>query len=275
MKVPPRNFSVFSYYVFNPCLVISVFVSNQLQSDEVLRMIIFALLVFVCCGLVGWLLGFLFRLDRRMMVALILTAMLMNTGNLGIPVNMFAFGETGMAFASIYFVTNFVFANTVGVMIASLGAAGIRKALTNLLKVPTTYAMVLGILVVQLGWKIPLPLERTIDLLAAAAIPSMLVLLGLQFQEARWTGQTLALGLATGTRLLISPLIAVALIPLFGLQGVARQTGIIESAMPTAVITTVLAAEYNVEPSFVATTIFVTTLLSPLTLTPLLYLLGA
>jgi malate permease and related proteins len=106
-------------------------------------------------------------------------------------------------------------------------------------------------------------------------VPSMLILLGLQFQEARWTGQNLALGLVTSIRLLIAPLIAVALTPLFGLQGVARQTAIVESSMPTAVITTVLSSEYNAEPAFVATAIFVTTLLSPITLTPILYLLGA
>ncbi|MFZ6027352.1 MAG: AEC family transporter [Chloroflexota bacterium] len=275
MNIPPRNFSVITYYVFNPCLVISIFIKNQLQSGDVLRMMAYALAVFTACALVAWLLGKFLRLERRLLAAVVLTSMLMNTGNLGIPVNLFAFGETAMALASIYFVTNFVFANTAGVMVASLGAASPRTALVNLLKVPTTYAMILAMIVVQMGWKLPLPIERAVDLLGNAAVPSMLVLLGLQLQNARWTGQNLALGLVTSTRLLIAPLIAVALVPLFGLQGVARQTGILESAMPTAVVSTVLSSEYDVEPAFVSTAIFVTTLLSPLTLTPLLYLLGA
>jgi predicted permease len=275
MKVPPRNFSVIAYYVFNPCLVISILLRNQIQAGDMLRMMGFALTIFICCGLLAWLLGRLFRLERRMIAALVLTTMFMNTSNLGMPVNLFAFGETAVAYASLYFVANFVFANTAGVMVASLGTASPRKAITNLLKVPTTYAVILAVIMLQLNWKLPLPIDRAVNLMGDAAVPSMLILLGLQFQEARWTGQNLALGTVASIRLLIAPLIAVALIPLFGLHGVARQTAIVESSMPTAVITTVLASEYNVEPSFVAMTIFVTTLLSPLTLTPLLYLLGA
>jgi len=275
MGVPPRNFSVIAYYVFNPCLVISIFIRNNLSGGDVVRMMSFAMAMFICCGLLAWVIGKLLHLPRRLLSALILTVMLMNTGNLGIPVNLFAFGETAMALASIYFVANFVFANTVGVMIASMGTASLRKALIELLKVPTTYAMILAIMVVQFGWKLPLPIERSIDLLGNAAVPSMLILLGLQFQNARWTGQNLALGMATSIRLLVAPLIAVLMVSIFGLQGVARQTAIVESSMPTAVVTTVLASEYDAEPAFVSLTIFVTTLLSPLTLTPLLYLLGA
>jgi hypothetical protein len=62
---------------------------------------------------------------------------------------------------------------------------------------------------------------------------------------------------------------------LFSLEGAAFQAGITESAVPTAIMTTVLATEYNVEPSFVTTVVFTSTLLSPLTITPILYLLGA
>jgi predicted permease len=58
------------------------------------------------------------------------------------------------------------------------------------------------------------------------------------------------------------------------LQGSALQAGVTEASMPTAVMATVLATEYDVEPAFVTTVVTTTTLLSPLTLTPLLALLG-
>jgi hypothetical protein len=103
----------------------------------------------------------------------------------------------------------------------------------------------------------------------------MLVLLGLQLQTAVWSNHSLPMTLAGGMRLLVSPLLAFLLIPLFGLVGPARQALILEAAMPTAVLTTVLATEFNAEPSFVSATVLVTTLLTPLTLTPLLALLGA
>jgi predicted permease len=64
------------------------------------------------------------------------------------------------------------------------------------------------------------------------------------------------------------------LAPLFGLGGMAYNAGVLESAMPTAVLSTILATEYDAKPAFVTTAVFTTTLLSPLTLTPLLLVLG-
>jgi predicted permease len=61
----------------------------------------------------------------------------------------------------------------------------------------------------------------------------------------------------------------------FGLSGMAYNAGVLESSMPTAVMATILATEYEAEPAFVTTAVFVSTLLSPLTLTPLLLILGA
>ena len=75
-------------------------------------------------------------------------------------------------------------------------------------------------------------------------------------------------------RLVVGPFVALGISALFGLQGPARQAGITEAGMPTAVMTTVLATEYNLEPSLVTAIIFINTILSPLTLTPLLYFLG-
>jgi predicted permease len=69
--------------------------------------------------------------------------------------------------------------------------------------------------------------------------------------------------------------LAILLLPLFGLTGVARQAITIQAGMPAAVLTTALATEFNSDPAFVTAAVFLTTLLSPLTLTPLLSFLGA
>ncbi len=71
-------------------------------------------------------------------------------------------------------------------------------------------------------------------------------------------------------RLVVGPIIGLALAAVLGLSGVARQAAVIESAMPTAVITTILAIEYGIDPVFVTSVVVVSTLLSPLTLTPLI-----
>ena len=75
---------------------------------------------------------------------------------------------------------------------------------------------------------------------------------------------------ATAMRLGGGAAAGLLLAPLFGLEGVARQAGTLQSAMPSAVIGTILATEYDVEPTFVTSVVLLTTLLSPFTLTPLL-----
>ena len=121
----------------------------------------------------------------------------------------------------------------------------------------------------------PLPVDRAVSLLGDAAIPGMLLVLGLQLQKNHRTHNWRALTLANGMRLLGGMGVGFVMAAIFGLQGMAFNAGVLESAMPTAVLSIILATEYDAEPAFVTTAVFSSTILSPLTLTPLLLILGA
>ena len=273
--VSPRPLSQLVFHLFSPCLLFTLLTQNRLSGSEITRVMLFATTFILVIGALTWVFGRGFRLERRMLAGVMLSTMFMNAGNFGLPVVLFAFGELALSYASLFFVTSAILAYTLGAVIASLGSVDLLNALTNLLKVPSVYALALALVFLATGWKVPLPLERTFKLLGDASIPCMLVLLGLQLQTAVWANNSLPMTLASGMRLLIGPIVAILLIPLFGLVGPARQALILEAAMPTAVLTTVLATEFNAEPSFVSAAVLITTLLTPLTLTPLLALLGA
>ncbi|HEX9027585.1 MAG TPA: AEC family transporter, partial [Anaerolineales bacterium] len=208
------------------------------------------------------------------MAATLLTSTLMNAGNFGLPVILFAFGEKATAYGSLFFVTMMLFSYTVGIIIASMGTASIGQAFINLLKVPTLYAMVLAFVFLRLQWQLPLPLDRSVKLLSDASIPSMILLLGMQFQAVEWTSKITPLAFVNVLRLMIGPALAFGLNLVFGLSGPARQASILESGMPIAVLTTILATEYDTEPSFVTAAVFTSTLLSAITLTLLISILG-
>lgn len=80
--------------------------------------------------------------------------------------------------------------------------------------------------------------------------------------------------MATTVRMVVGPIVALAFSVPFNLEGPAFQAGVMESSMPTAVMTTILATEFDVVPALVSTIVTATTILSPLTLTPLLALIG-
>jgi predicted permease len=275
LKVSPRPVSQVAFYIFSPCLIFNLLTTSELSGQDITRMAGFTVATILILGGITWALGRIFRLERRLLVAVLLTTMFNNSGNYGLSLNLFAFGETALAHASLYFVTMAILVYTLGVVIASLGTSGIKEAMLGLVKVPAIYAVVLAFLFNGFDWQLPLPVNRTVSLLGNAAIPMLMVLMGIQLGHAQWNGQTLALTITNSMRLLAGPALALGLALVFRLQGVAWQAGVSESAMPTAVVTTVLATEYNVEPSFVSTVVVVSTLLSPITVTPLLAYLGA
>ena len=240
-----------------------------------LKMVGFASAVVLSCGLITFTLGKMIKLDRKMLAAVILTTMTTNSGNFGLSLNLFAFGEAGLAQASIFFVTSAMITYSVGVAIASMGTVTFSQSLKKLLTIPTIYAVLLAVIFVTMKWELPTPLVRTTSTLAEAAIPAMLMLLGLQFQQNQRTHHLKALALSTGMRLFGGAALGIILASVFNLPGVAYQAGIIQAATPTAVLSTVLATEFDIEPAFVTMVVFTTTLLSPFTLTPLLAYLGA
>jgi predicted permease len=271
----PRPISQVIFYIFSPCLIFTLLTQSELSNGDILQVSVYTIVIMVCVGALTWAFGKAFKLDRRTLAGVILASVFMNAGNYGLPVILFAFGEEALRYASLFFVTGGIMAYTVGVIIASMGSVHFGKALINLLKIPALYAVFLALVFMRTGWRVPLLLERTTTLLGDASIPAMLVLLGMQLRTANLSGRRLPIALATGMRLLAGPLLALLLGPMFNLNNIARQATTLESAMPTAVLTTVIATEYDAAPKLVTSIVFVTTILSPLTLTPLLFFLGA
>ena len=116
---------------------------------------------------------------------------------------------------------------------------------------------------------------RTVDLASGGTIPLMLVLLGVELARVEISGNPRALQLSVVLRLLVAPALGLLLAALLNVTGFAREAVITQVAMPSIVSSTVLATEYQLDSKLVTAVIFISTLLSPLTLTPLLVFLGA
>jgi predicted permease len=275
LTINPRPLSQVVFYVFSPVLVFNLMTKSQLSNQDILLTLAIATILMICIGSITWLLGKVLRFERRMLAAVLITSIFMNAGNYGLPLTSFAFGEEALAFASVFFVISALFTNTIGIVIASSGSMSVLNAIKGLFKFPAIYALAAGIVFLQFGWDLPSGLDRTVTLLSNAAIPCMLVLLGMQLVNIRLDGHIKPLLVTSTMRLLIAPALAVGFTRVFGLSQPATQAVVLEAAMPVAVLTTILATEFDTEPTFVTTVVLVTTLLSPFTLTPLLAFLGA
>jgi malate permease and related proteins len=274
LTVDSRTIGRMVFYIFSPLLVFNLMVTSQLNLKQALTTVAYTASVIAIMGAVAFILGKIFQLKRAHLLAVILTVAFGNTGNYGLPLVKFAFGDEALAVASIFYVTTTILFNTVGVVIASLGHLDLKSAILGVFKLPILYAVTVALLVKGFGIQMPLPLSRTIEIAANGAIPAMIILLGLELTRIEWSHSLRAVGLGVATKLLIGPLVGLLLASLFGLQGHTQQGSVIEAAMPAAVATTVVATEYKLEPSLVTAIVFFGTVLSPLTLTPLIVFLS-
>ena len=274
LHIDSRSLGRVVFYIFSPVLIFNLLMQNRLNLSEAVGVILLTICTIALMGLLTWLLGTFFKLERPVLMSILITTMFGNTGNYGLPLVSFAFGEKALSYAGIFFVTTTFIFYTFGVLIASLGHMDLKEAAIGLLKIPMLYAVLLAIVISVLGIQLPAPIDRTIQLAAGGTIPLMLILLGVELTRVEFSGSLRAIQLSVFLRLLIAPVVALIMAGLLGIEGFARQGSVTEASMPSIVSATVLATEYQLDSKLITAIIFISTLLSPLTLTPLLVFLG-
>ncbi len=262
------------FNVLSPALIFSSLVGSDLPSSQLLQIATFTISIVFAMGLLAFALSRALRFSRRETAAFMLVVMFVNSGNYGITLNLLRYGEAGQSTAVVYYVVSTMLLYSVGVLLASLGTMSMRETLSRMARLPAIYAAVLALVVYALGINVPGPLMSAIDLMGSAAIPVMLLILGMQMAGLRRGESTRLLWPAVSMRLLVGPIVAVGLAAVLGMQGLSRSTSIIEASMPAAVFTIVLASEFGLPTSAVAPIVVVGTLLSPLTVAATIALFG-
>ena len=271
-----KTASRLAFYIFSPCLVFVSLERVNIPGSEFASLAFFTLGVSLIIGAFAYIAGRLLGAGRHVIASLVVASMFVNSGNYGLAATKFAFGEAALARALVCFVFGTVVVYTLGVLIASMGKFSPLEALKKLLFVPAFYGLVAATIVRGADVHVPLFLDRSVSMLGDASIPLMLVILGIQISQARsWPKDKVALiSVAAMLQIIITPLVALLLAHWMGLTGVTRQAAVLQASMPAAVVTTVLAVQYELDSTLISGVVVLTTLLSPLTLTPLIaYLL--
>lgn len=269
-----RTLNSLVFNVLSPALILSSLVNSDLPSAELLEISAFTIVTVLTMGLLALGAGRALRFGRREIAAFMILVMFVNSGNYGITLNLLRYGDQGMATAVVYYVVSTILLYSLGVLLASMGTLSLREALSRMIRLPAIYAAALAVVVYALNINLPAPLMSAIDLAGSAAIPVMILLLGMQMAGMRRGESTRLLWPAVGLRLVAGPLVAVGVATMLGMQGLSRSTSIIEASMPAAVFTIVLAQEFGLPIAAVAPTVVVGTLLSPLTVAGAITLFG-
>lgn len=265
-----RTLTRYAYYLLVPVFVFKLLAPARLDAGLAARMVAYIILVEIGCALLGFGVARLLGRSPKMIGAYVLVAVFGNVGNFGLPIVEFSQGREGLVAATVYFLAISTVSFLIGVTAAGWVSGGRRAAVWTAFKTPGVLAMIPALLVNWADIQVPLAVDRALDLLYGAMIPTMLVTLGVQLAGIRDLRFTWDMLWASAIRLLGGPVLALALAGLFGLEGVARAAGVLQAGMPAAVLTSIIALEHDLMPDFVTPTVLLSTLLSLITLTLLL-----
>lgn len=243
-----------------PCLVVSTLSNLSIPASEFIDMLGASTALIVAGIAAAAIVLAIARMPHRTFLPVMGVG---NTGNLGLPLCVFAFGAEGLALAIAVFVVNSV-SQMVFTPVIQSGESPLRTLLTT----PVVYATLVGFAIMLGDYELPVWLNSTLDLFGNLLIPLMLLALGNSVAELRMSNIGSSLGWGA-VKIVIGFAIAHLIVWLFGLEGVAKGVIILQGSMPSAVFTYLFAAKFNRSPEAVAGIVLSSTLISAVTL-PLL-----
>lgn len=236
-----------------PCLVISSLTSVELSMGDFLAIAQYAFVIAITMALIGLICIKYWQLELRDYMGSVLFA---NVGNMGLPICLFAFGDSGLAYGLAYFMLISIAHFSLGV--GWMSGEGFFK---TLLKNPITHSIWVALLLLYTEATLPLWIRNTVDLLAGFTIPLMLIALGVSLSQLRVKHLSTALKVSL-LRVLGGFAVAYGIVSLFDLTGVVRGVLLIQSSMPVAVFNYLLSQRYDRHPEQVAGMVMVSTVLS-------------
>ncbi len=236
-----------------PSLIFVSLMQAKVAPAALSEVVLAAVASYAVLSVAAFILVRLFRLPVQTYLAPIIFG---NTGNLGLPLALFAFGEAGLGYAVVIFAVMAIYSFTFGVWLVSGG-----QSLTKVLKEPIVYASLLGGLFLFQGWSTPLWLTNALDLTGQMAIPLMLITLGVAVARLHLAsiGRAVLLSILKSA---ISILIAVMVGRWLELPPIAFAVLVLQISTPVAVTSYLLAERYQVDAQSVAGLVVVSTVVS-------------
>lgn len=273
LQLETRTLSRYAYFVLTPALVFMTLSQTRIEVALAGRMIGFITLVYAGTIIIAFVTARLLRRPAAMTAAYVMIAAFGNVGNFGLPIVQFAEGPEALGLATLYFLANLVLAFIVCVTAANFSRGVNLGMVGRVFRTPALIALAPALAVNALNISLPAVVTRPLELLSAALIPTMLIVLGAQLAEAGLPRLNPDMLISSAIRLIGGPLIAFSTVGWFALPPLERNVGILQASMPTAVLVSIIAMENRLLPEFVTATVLFSNVISITTLAVVLLLL--
>lgn len=279
-----NTLSKLNFYILLPSFTFCNLYTTEIPSG-ITKIILFAIMIVAINAVIGLIVGKFAGFEKGKTSAFQNSLMFYNCGNIGIPLITLVFssypfvvdGQTpylnlALTAQIIILVVQDLLTNTVGFINASSSNADLRASLRKVFGLPAIYAIPLAIILRFIPFDFTtLPLWIALGFVKNAVIGIALLTLGIQLANTKFNFKSKAVYLSVIFRLIGGPILALILVYILGLEGIVAKALLISSAVPTAVNTALIAVECDNCPDFAAQTVMLSTLLSGITLTCVIY----
>ncbi len=268
------SFSKINFYIFTPALVFISVYETQI-APELFRVLIFGIMLVIILYAIGHFIAIQKDYSVSFTSAFSNSFIFYNAGNYTLPLIALVFNNSSFAISVqiMILLVQVSLMNTFGFINAAKGNLSLKKVIKKILYMPPIYAVFFALILKAFPRDITQNFVwSAIEFLKQGFVPIALLTLGIQLSNSKLTFKNKSIYLACIIRLIISPMIAYLLILIFNFQVITSQVLLISSAVPSAVITALIAIELKNEPEFAAQTVFMTTLFSIITIPIIIYI---
>ena len=257
-----------------PSLIFLAMFNADLSNLKILIPItLICIITGILCGLLVYIFSRARGYSKKTRWTLVGTSTLFNSGFLGYPIVLGIFGATGLVRAVFYDMVSTILFLSLGIFFILIFGGKYTSIIKRTVLFPPLWGIILGILANILHLNpgfIPLDVLKY---LSGAAIPLIMISLGLSLEAGGLKNYFGAASFVTLTRLIISPMIAILMVYILGLHGLEGTVTVVEAGMPAAMLSLVLAASYDLDVNAAAACIFLSTVMSMITLPILISLI--
>ena len=259
-KIDTTFITTFAANIGSPAMIVYSLNAEFISFEVFKSYFWYYLIAILCFFIVG--VSLLYLLRVKDIIRELPPLLMPNTGNLGLPLSLFAYGQSGLGVAGAISALIILFHFTVGVFLAD------RKFNFDVvIKSPPFYAIIISVILLYYNIKLPTFVENTSSLLTYATIFLILMSLGIALTRLKVFSFNKALVCSVG-RVILGPIIGFGVIKIFNLNGFAAGVLLIQCSMPSAVLNYLIATMYSSKKivDSVASTIVVSTFMSFITI---------
>lgn len=256
-----QTISKISLQALTPALALHTLLTTEVSAGAMVQVSVAYTAVTLVGVVLGLVIGLGMGLPAEKRRAVMVTGAIGNTGNMGLPIALFALGQVGFDQSVLLFIASVVLGFIVFPLVYG-SAGGMRSAVVKMIRMPVMWAMLFAVILRSLGWSLPQGVMSGIELLSQATLPMVLLALGIQLGATGRPRLTAPVLVASGIRIFVMPVVAVGVGLLIGMHGLPLQSLVLASAMPSAVNAYLFAIEMKGDTRTVGDTVTVTTVMS-------------